>query len=136
VKTFVKKFMHQFLSEFHTCDIAIAKSLKINHIGQVIYFKYLYKENQEVLWIKQLVVHKEHCNKGVATCTIWKLWTKSNAWVSCHAYVANAHKDLSMKHVDKLIQRDCLPYIRKCKIAFSPEKCVIQRRFYTKHPTV
>lgn len=63
VKMSIKEFMEQFLLDFHTRDIVIAKDFEHNHIIRAIHFKYLYKENQEVLWIKQLVVHKDHRNK-------------------------------------------------------------------------
>lgn len=133
VKMSIKEFMEQFLLDFHTCDIVIAKDFEHNHIIRAIHFKYLYKENQEVLWTKQLVVHKDHRNKGVATCKIWKLWTKSNAW-PCHPYVVNVHKNLSVQHVDKLIQRNCLPCIQNDKIAFSLEKmCYVKIFLYRAH---
>jgi hypothetical protein len=86
----------------------VAKGLNRNHIGQVVYVKYLHKKNEESLtaiWITQLVVREDHQHSGVATRMNQRLWTESNPWacglVLRQPYAVKAHEEATMRKCNK-----------------------------------
>lgn len=115
-------------------------------VGYAIALRTKVKNYGIISWVTQLVVHKEHRNKGIAKNLLFSIWGLSNdfAWgiVSSNPYAIRAlekatrrraHPTRIKKNASKLLSvgNDCVTYIDdKTPVQISKDESRVNTQFY------